>query len=55
MAGLSPLRMPLRAAGLAGSASQRIALGLAVQVIEPGLTHGVDVGGYHRNLLSGAA
>jgi hypothetical protein len=39
-----------RAAGPAGGAGQRIVLGLAVQVVEPGLSYGGDVGGKHGGL-----
>jgi hypothetical protein len=45
----------LPTAGPAGGADERIVLGLAVQVIEPGLTHGGDDGGNHPGLLSGVA
>ena len=45
--------MPARAASLAGGAGQRIALGLAVKVVEPGLTDGVNNGGEHCGLLGG--
>jgi hypothetical protein len=40
-----------RAARLAGGVGQRIALGLAVQVGEPGLTHGLNDGVEPRGLL----
>ena len=43
--------MPTRAASLAGGVDQRIALGLAVQVREPGLTDGLNDGVEHRGLL----
>jgi hypothetical protein len=43
--------VPLRTAGPAGGTGQRIALGLAVQVVEPGLADGVDEVREHRGLL----
>ena len=43
--------VPSRAASLAGGAGERIALGLAVQVGEPGLADGSNDGVKHRCLL----
>ena len=46
-----PALLPPSPASLAGGVDERIALGLAVQVGEPGLTDGVNDGVEHRGLL----
>jgi hypothetical protein len=43
--------VPLRTADPAGGAGQRVALGLSVQVVEPGLADGVNEVREHRGLL----